>query len=48
MNERKANYLRYAILLLAVGSCALGLWRGEAADVLQKAAALCLECCGIG
>ena len=42
------RYLKYVILLLALGSCAFGAWRGETADVLQKAAAICLECCGIG
>lgn len=40
--------LKYVILALALGTCAFGIWRGETADVLQKAAAICLECCGIG
>lgn len=44
----KQDYIKYAILLLALASCALGVWRGETADVLRKAAAICLECCGIG
>ena len=40
--------IKYAILILAAASCAFGLARGESLDVLHKAAAICLECCGIG
>ncbi len=40
--------LRYVILILAAASCAFGALRGETLDVLQKAAAICMECCGIG
>ena len=42
------NNLRYLILILAAASCAFGMWRGETATVFRKAAAVCLECIGIG
>lgn len=48
MNAKQKNIL--AAGLMAVGVCfvALGIWRGEMAEVLRKATAICLECIGIG
>ena len=40
--------LKYIILIIAVLSCALGIYLGEMDVVLAKAVKICLECCGIG
>ena len=40
--------LKYAILALAIVSCAYGIYSGEMQVVLKKAILICLECCGIG
>lgn len=40
--------LKFVILALAVLMMAYGILRGEAAVVLKKATAVCLECIGIG
>ena len=37
-----------ALILLAAACLTFGLWRGEAAVVLQKGIRVCLECIGIG
>lgn len=45
----KRKYLPAAVVLLAgFAFVALGVWRGEAAAVLQKAVVICMECIGIG
>ena len=47
--SKPARYiLPSAILALGVVLAALGIWRGEAVEVMQKAVAVCLECIGIG
>ncbi|MBQ6568789.1 MAG: hypothetical protein IJL87_00880 [Clostridia bacterium] len=45
---RYLNIIRFAVLTAAVAFCLYGAFRGEAEAVLRKAAAICLECCGIG
>ena len=39
---------RHYVLLAALLFLGIGLWRGELFVILQKAAAICLECIGIG
>lgn len=40
--------LRWLMLAAAVAFIVYGVSRGEQVEVLQKAAAICLECIGIG
>jgi len=40
--------IRCLLLLLAIGSMAWGLWRGEANLILHKGARVCMECIGLG
>ncbi len=40
--------VKYAVVALAIALIALGLWQGEAGEVLQKAVHICLECIGVG
>ena len=45
----KRKYLPAAlVLMVGLGFVVLGVWRGEAAVVLQKAVVICMECIGIG
>jgi hypothetical protein len=39
---------RITILALGIILAALGIWRGELAEIGQKGAVICLECIGIG
>lgn len=42
------KYLKYAVLALAVVALGVGIYRGDMMAVLRKAAAICMECIGIG
>lgn len=46
--EGKRTILQLGLLLLALVLIGFGVYRGEAATVLQKAVNLCMECIGIG
>lgn len=48
MNKFIGKYLKYIILAAAVFCIAYGIYRGEAESVFRKAAAICMECIGIG
>ena len=48
MKELSGKYLKYIILVLAVGALVFGIYRGDMEGVLRKAAAICMECIGIG
>ena len=48
MKSNLKSNVKYIILLLAIGLMAFGIFRGEMMSVLKKAAAICMECIGIG
>ena len=48
MRERTKNLLAVLLILLGLITMAVGIYRGEAADVLRKATMVCMECIGLG
>ena len=48
MTEKKRRRIGIACLVLGLASVGFGLLREEHLTVLKKAAAICLECIGIG
>lgn len=48
MSERMKNRVAAALVLLALGSLALGVSRGENTVVWRKAVNVCMECIGLG
>jgi hypothetical protein len=45
---RKLRKLTAIIITLGISAMLYGLYRGEAALIMKKAARVCLECIGIG
>ena len=48
MTERLRRILCVSLLLLGIAMIVLGVFRGEAETVFQKAIRICMECIGIG
>ena len=47
-SERRLWAVRGIILILSAAGIGYGIMRGEQAEVLKKAVAVCLQCIGIG
>jgi hypothetical protein len=48
MSDKRLRITQAALFVVAIAFIALGVARGEQLEVLQKAAAVCLECIGLG
>ena len=48
MTERLRRILCVSLLLLGIAMIVLGVFRGEAETVFQKAVRICMECIGSG
>ncbi len=48
MRPRATDRAWLPLILAGAALLSLGVWRGEALVVLQKAVRICLECIGIG
>lgn len=47
-SRKYQRILKVALLMLSVAFIFIGIYRGEAAVLLQKAVLICLECIGVG
>jgi len=47
MNKRLI-FIRAALIITGVICAAIGIYRGEALEIMQKAVIVCMECIGIG
>ena len=48
MTERFRKILCVSLLILGIAMIILGVFRGEAENVFEKAVRICMECIGIG
>lgn len=48
MRNKQILFIRWGLLVAAAVFLAIGVWRQEQQEVLEKAVRLCLECIGIG
>ncbi len=48
LRARLGNYLWVVLLIGFLSLIGIGLFRGEAIDVYEKARTICLECIGLG
>ena len=48
MNKKESGLVKYIILVAAILFIAIGVYQGEMETVFRKAAAICMECIGIG
>ena len=46
--EKKTKYIKYIVLIVGIGMLVWGIARGDMLAVIKKAAAICMECIGIG
>ena len=45
---KMSKYVKYVVLIIGIGMLVWGIVNGDMAAVLRKAAAICMECIGIG
>lgn len=48
MDEKKRKIITWTLLVVSVIMICIGIYRGEAVAVLNKAIKVCMQCIGIG